>query len=156
LTDNPEIVQTTGQLTAVIRFAIPREQIRSVMGPGMGELMAVVAAQGITPTGPIFSHHFKVDPARFDFELGVAIATPIVATGRVTAGSLPATTVARTTYRGPYEGLADAWGELNAWIEAEGHMPAPDFWECYVAGPDSGPDPAGWRTELNRPLLRKA
>ena len=31
---------------------------------------------------------------------------------------------------------------------------APDLWECYVAGPESNPDPATWRTELNRPLTR--
>ena len=29
-----------------------------------------------------------------------------------------------------------------AWIDAEGHTPAPDLWEIYVAGPESGPDPA--------------
>jgi len=29
-----------------------------------------------------------------------------------------------------------------------------DLWEVYVAGPESGPDPATWRTELNRPLSR--
>jgi len=39
------------------------------------------------------------------------------------------------------------------WITAEGHSPAPDLWECYVAGPESNPDPANWRTELNRPLV---
>jgi effector-binding domain-containing protein len=61
--------------------------------------------------------------------------------------------VARTVYRGPYEGLGTAWGEFNAWIAANGHTPAPDLWECYVAGPESSPDPATWRTELNRPLI---
>lgn len=38
-------------------------------------------------------------------------------------------------------------------IAADGHTPAPDFWESYVTGPESNPDPATWRTELNRPLL---
>jgi effector-binding domain-containing protein len=61
--------------------------------------------------------------------------------------------VARTVYHGPYEGLGDAWGEFMEWIEANGHTPAPDLWECYTAGPESNPDPAAWRTELNRPLI---
>jgi effector-binding domain-containing protein len=152
--DTPQIVTTQAQLTAVIRLTIPREEIRTVMGPGIGELMAAVAAQGIAPAGPIFSHHLKMDPAIFDFEIGVPVAAPIAAAGRVKAGSLPAATVARTVYRGPYEGLGSAWAEFNAWIAAEGHTPAPNLWECYVAGPESGPDPAGWRTELNRPLTR--
>ncbi len=81
--DNPEIVQTEVQLTAIIRLTIPREE---------------------------------------------------------------------TVYHGPYEGLGPAWAEFDAWIAAERHAPASDLWECYVAGPESNPDPATWRTELNRPL----
>jgi hypothetical protein len=57
--DEPQIVQTDADPAAVIRLTIPREEIRNVMGPGMAELMAVVAAQGITPAGPIFSHHSR-------------------------------------------------------------------------------------------------
>jgi hypothetical protein len=49
--DAPQIAQTTNQLTAVIRLTIPRAEIRNVMGPGIAELMAAVAAQGIAPAG---------------------------------------------------------------------------------------------------------
>jgi effector-binding domain-containing protein len=150
--DQPEIVRTDAQLTAVIRLTIPRAEIRNVMGPGIAELMAAVAAQGMAPAGPVFSHHLRMDPATFDFEIGVPVTAPVSATGRVKAGRLPAATVARTVYHGPYEGLGPAWGEFGAWIVAEGHTPAPNLWECYVAGPESNPDPATWRTELNRPL----
>ena len=150
--DKPQIVQTDDQYAAVIRLTTPRTEIQNVMGPGMQELMAAVAAQGIAAAGPIFSHHLKMDPDIFDFELGVPVTSPIAAVGRVQAGHLRATTVARTNYRGPYEGLGPAWGEFIQWIDAEGYTPAPDLWECYVTGPESDPDPATWRTELNRPL----
>jgi len=63
-------------------------------------------------------------------------------------------TVARAVYHGPYEGLVAAWGELAAWIASHGHEPAADLWEFYVAGPESSPDPATWRTQLNQPLAR--
>jgi effector-binding domain-containing protein len=150
--DTPQIIQTAKQLTAIIRLTIPREEIRSVMGPGIGEVRAAVAAQGMVPAGPWFTHHLRMDPDTFDFEVGVPVTEPIVAVGRVKPGQLPATKVARTVFHGAYEGLAAAWGELNAWIAANGHTPGPDLWECYVAGPESGPDPSTWRTELNRPL----
>ena len=52
-----------------------------------------------------------------------------------------------------YESLGEAWGEFNEWIAAHGHRPGPDLWECYITGPESSPDPAAWRTELNRPLI---
>jgi effector-binding domain-containing protein len=152
--ETPHIVRTDARRAAVIRFTVPRAEIQHVMGPGMAELMAAIATQGIAPAGPIFSHHLRMDPEIFDFELGVTVTTRIAPTGRVTAGQLPGAVVARTVYHGRYEGLGAAWGEFEAWMDAEGHTAAPDLWECYVAGPESSPDPAVWRTELNRPLIR--
>jgi effector-binding domain-containing protein len=122
------------------------------MGPGHRELIAAVAAQGITPTGPWFTHHLKMVPDVFDFEIGVPVATPVTATGRVKPGHLPGRTVARTVYHGAYEGLPEAWAQFETWIKVQGHSLAPDLWECYLAGPESSPDPSAWRTELNRPL----
>ncbi len=151
--DPPQIATSDAQAAAIIRFTIPRAEIRNVMGPGFRELADAVAAQGVAPAGPWFSHHLRMDPEVFDFELGVPVSGPIVAAGRVQPGELPAARVARTVYRGDYEGLGPAWGEFEAWIAAQGLATAPDLWECYVAGPESSPDPADWRTELNRPLV---
>jgi effector-binding domain-containing protein len=151
--DKPQITRITAQLTARIHLTVPRAEMRDVMGPGLGEVRAAVAAQGIAAVGPWFTHHLRTDPDVFDFEICVPVTGPVVATGRVKPGEWPAMTVARTVYHGGYEGLGDAWGEFMAWIEAEGHRPGPDLWERYAAGPEAGPDPATWRTELNRPLL---
>jgi effector-binding domain-containing protein len=150
--DTPHITQTTTRLTAVIHFTIPREEIQDVMGPGIAELMATVAAQGITPTGPWFDHHLTMAEDTWDFEICVPVSAPVVAAGRVRPSKWPAMKVARTVYRGAYEGLADAWGEFLDWITANGHTVAPDLYQCYVAGPESSPDPANWRTELTKPL----
>ena len=150
--DTPHITQTAAQQAAIIHLTIPRDEIRNVMGPGLSEVMAAIAAQGVAPAGPWFTHHLRMDPDTFDFEIGVPVTAPVTAAGRVQPGQLPATAVARTVFHGTYEGLGAAWGEFDAWIAAEGHTPGADLWECYVAGPESNPDPATWRTELNRPL----
>jgi effector-binding domain-containing protein len=151
--DQPQIVSTEARPTAVIRFTIPREEIRHVMGPAIAEVMAAVSAQGIGPAGPMFSCHFRMDPKVFDFEVGVPVSAPVSPVGRVVASQLPAARVACTVYRGPYEGLGTAWGEFNEWVMAQGLTPAPSLWECYVAGPESSANPAEWRTEFNRPLV---
>jgi effector-binding domain-containing protein len=114
--------------------------------------MEAIAAQGIAPTGPWFTHHLKTPGEIFDFEIGVPVAGKVAPVGRVKPGRLPAANVARTVYRGPYEGLPAAWGEFMAWLATQGHAQAQDLWEVYAAGPESSPDPASWRTELNRPL----
>jgi effector-binding domain-containing protein len=150
--DTLQIVESEAWITAVIRLTIPRDQIQNVMGPAIGEVLGAVAAQGIGPAGPVFSRHFRMDPEVFDFEVGVPVSAPVTPVGRVQPGSLQATKVARTVYHGPYEGLGKAWGEFEASIAAAGHRTAPGLWECYLAGPESGPDPSQWRTEFNRPL----
>lgn len=151
--DAPRIVRTEPRTAAIIRLTIPRERMRDVMGPAIAELMATLAAQGLMPTGPVFAHHLRMKPDTFDFEVGLPVPATVSASGRVEAGLLPGATVARTVYRGPYEGLHSAWGEFDAWIAADGHQPAPDLWECYATGPDTSPDPTTWKTELNRPLV---
>ena len=151
--DTPQIIQTSARQTAIIHLTVPRAEIRTVMGPGLKELMAEVAAQGVSPAGPWFTHHLRMPADVFDFEISVPVSAPIVAAGRVKPSQWPAMKVARAVYHGGYEGLGAAWGEFDAWVKANGHKPAAELWECYAAGPESGPDPAKWRTELNRPLL---
>ena len=149
----PEIVSFNGLRAACIHVVVARDQIEEVMREAITELMSTLAAQEVGPAGPLFSHHFRIDPETFDFEVGVPVAQPITAAGRVTNGTLPACTVARTIYHGPYEGLTAAWEEFSEWLKIHGHMPAADMWQSYVAGPETSSDPANWRTEFNRPLI---
>lgn len=108
--DTPQIIQTTARLTAIIHFTIPREEMMNVFGSGVGELMTTLAAQGIAPAGPVFTHHLKITPNIFDFELSVPVSGPVIAAGRVKPSQWPAMKVARTVYHGPYEGLpASSW-----------------------------------------------
>ena len=150
--ESPQITQTTARLAAVIHLTIPRSEIRFVMGPGLSEIMEAVKAQGIGPDGPWFTHHLKITPATFDFEICVPVNAPVTPVGRVEPRTFPATTVARTVYHGNYEALAGAWGEFKAWIQANGYTAAPDLYECYPVGPDASSHPADWRTELSQPL----
>jgi effector-binding domain-containing protein len=154
--ETPTIVRTEAHNTAVVRLTVARSEIQRVMGPAIGEVIAAVTAQNVAPAGPVFSRHYRMDPEVFDFEVGVPVAAVIAPAGRVQAGTLPAATVARTVYQGPYEGLGTAWGEFDRWITAQGHQTAPGLWERYLAGPESSPDSATWRTELNHPLADPA
>ena len=150
--DTPQITQTAAELTAFVHLTIPRAEVREVMGPGLNEVKAAIAAQGIVAAGPWFTHHLRMDPSLFDFEICVPVTMPFATTGRVEAGQWPPTTVARTIFHGGYEGLGEAWRELDAWIAANGYAPRPDLLERYLIGPESGEGPSDWRTELNRPL----
>ncbi len=150
---SPDILQTKAEVAAVIHIKTLRSEMVQVFGPAVAELMTALAAQGVEPIGAVFAHHLKMSPDFFEFELGVRIAAPFAATGRVQLGQLPAARVARTIYSGPYEGLSAAWGEFDDWINANGYEAAANLWEIYSVGPHATPDPSGWRTELVRPLV---
>lgn len=150
--EQPEIVQTAKQHTAILHLTVPAAEIRNVMGPGLSEVKAAVAAQNIAITGAWFTHHLHRPTGTFDFEICVPVASPISPAGRVVPSQWSAMKVARAIYRGSYEKLGEAWGEFDAWIAAQRHTPAVDLWERYLVAPDTSSDPAAWSTELNRPL----
>jgi len=153
LIDPPVITNTTPQLAAAIHVTVPRSEIRSVMGPGLTEVMTAVKGQGVGPTGPWFTHHLKMNPSTFDFEICVPVSAPVTPTGRVVNREIPSVKVARTIYQGPYERLADGWKEFDRWMTANGHVAGPDLYECYTVGPESSAEAASWRTELRRPVV---
>lgn len=137
---------------AKIPLVIPRDQIQHVMGPGIQELMGAVGAQGIGPAGAWLCHHHRLAPDVWDFDIAVPVTGAVTPTGRVVAGALPGGRVARCVYEGPYEGLGEAWGEFQRWIAAQGLATADGLWEVYASGPETGGDPAHYRTELHQPL----
>ena len=147
--DAPTIKTTMDQPYAALHVTVAREQIQQVMGPAVREVYAAVAAQGLTPTGAWFTHHFRRPGTTFDFEVCVPVRTRMGEAGRVTGKIWPAMTVARTEYRGGYEGLGAAWAEFVAWTERQVLSMGPDLWEVYRVGPESSDNPGDWRTEMN-------
>jgi uncharacterized protein YndB with AHSA1/START domain/effector-binding domain-containing protein len=152
--DPPQIVETRAIPVAKIHVTIPRAEIRSVMGPGIAEVRAALAAQGIEAAGPWLTHHLRMTPGEFDFEICVPVSRAVTPVGRVTPGEIPAATVARTIYHGGYESLSAGWERLMAWIETQDRTHGQSLWEVYLTDPSTSPDPSTWRTELNRPLAK--
>lgn len=116
--DTPEIVDVPAQKTGMIRLNVPGSEIRSHMSAGLAELRQALADQGITPTGPWFTHHFKVPDATFDFEICLPVSVNVAPQGRVQPGEIRAARVARTTYNGNYDRLGTGWGEFMGWVQA--------------------------------------
>ena len=81
--ETPRIVETEAQATAAIRLVIPRAEMPKVFGPGIGELMAAIAAQGLAVTGPVISHHMRNPTDTFDFEICVPVSAAVTPVGRV-------------------------------------------------------------------------
>ena len=148
----PEIVESPGQKVAFIHVTVPRAGIMQAMHAGLDELSAALKAQGVAPTGPWFTHHLRRPTETFDYRICFPVDKDVRPDGRVEMGALEPATVVRSVYSGDYAGLAAAWGEFIAWIEANKLETREDLWERYLVGPESSARPEEWRTELNRPL----
>jgi effector-binding domain-containing protein len=151
--DPPQIVDVPAFKVARIAITTAASEIRPAMHAGLRELRAALANQGVEPTGPWFTHHLKVPDQTFDFEICLPVAVDVKPEGCVTMGEIRAARTARTTYRGDYANLGEAWGQFMQWINSHGVAAAPDLWEVYTSGPEASPHPADWQTQLNRPLL---
>ena len=147
--EKPEVIGTKEQATASIHLTIPGRDMPKYMDPAIQEILKVLADQGVQPTGPMFSYHYRRPSDTFDFEIGFPVAKAIKPTGRVMNSKLPAEKVVRSVYQGPYEGLAQAWPALQNWVRENGHGEMGRFWECYLTNPGEVTDPKKYRTELN-------
>jgi effector-binding domain-containing protein len=153
--ESPALVTTEPRRYASLRLDIAKEEIRARMGPGLQTVLSALAEQGVAAAGPWFTHHFRIEPARWHFEIGVPVAGALAPAGPVELRSAPALRAARAVLRGDYAGLVQAWPQLDAWVAAQGLEPAQDLWEVYVIGPEAGADPGAWRTELYRPVRER-
>ena len=148
MTSTPQLTTTQAIATAVIPLVIPGHDMPKYMDPAIQEVIQAIAGQGIAIAGPLFSYHHRRPGDTFDFEIGFPVAKAIKEEGRVINSQLPAVTVVRSVYQGPYEGLAQAWGALQDWVRKNGHGETGKFWESYLDD-EEVKDPKDYRTELN-------
>jgi len=147
------VTEVGEQRVASIREVIPMERIRDFFDAAFRELAQVVQAQDAVITGPPFARYRGRPAQTVDVEVGFPVAQPVPGDGRVRASTLPAARTVQAEHVGPYEGLADTYDEVHRWI-GEHHLTATDeMWEIYLTGPESGSEPASWRTQVVQPIV---
>ncbi|MBB5916710.1 uncharacterized protein (DUF302 family) [Nocardia transvalensis] len=144
---------------AVLRM--PREVRQGRLGEdvaeGMRDLMATVQRAGLTSIGAPSLTFLEEGPAHettvVDFRVPVEPAPMLsLRSGAevvVCAGDL----VARTSHRGGYGGLPDAYRALREWMTESGYRASGPPSEVYLVGPDEVTEPRRLITELRIPVL---
>jgi hypothetical protein len=120
-------------------------------GAAHQELFSTLAAQGVAPTGPWFSHHFRMDPATFDFEVGVPVSAPVKPTGGrrlATAGGARRAHGIPRRLRGTGRGV----GRVRVVDDRRRTEGGPESVGDLRGGSGVGLGSRRWRTELNRPI----
>ena len=142
-----EVRVIPAQHTAVVRRRGPVERISEAIQAALPLALQAVVRAGMQPSGPPFVRYLAMEPGAWEVEIGWPVPAPVAPGGEAVPSSTPAGPAATATYFGPYEGVGEAYGVIQAWCVAHGHEAAGPPWESYLTDPGAEPDPAKWRTD---------
>ena len=153
------------QPVLLVRRRVKRSEIAATIGASLPHIFLYAQKHGIALAGHPFTRYVDVGAGLITMEPGMRVATPAQAPvaveeswtaasgdGEVIVCTLPGGPAAATMHTGPYDTLTDAYGALEAWIEAQGLVKGGAPWEDYITDPGEVPDPKDWRTEVTWPL----
>lgn len=145
------------QHAGVVCGRVTMDRIADFLGGAFSEVMQVVAAQGLHPTGPPFARYRFLEagaqamgdggPKELDIEAGFPVSGTLTGAGRVEAAALPGGHVATTLHVGSYDDLGAAYDAAQQFLTDEGYEVAGAPWECYL----DEPEVAEPRTEVFMP-----
>ncbi|MCJ8505767.1 GyrI-like domain-containing protein [Kocuria flava] len=134
--------------TAVVRGTVAMEELRRFFDEAFRELGRAVARGEVVPDGAALAL-YPAEPGRtVALEVGFPVVDPVVPSGNIVPGRLPAGRVVELEHHGGYDGLGSAWGLLRTWAGEQGVVLGAPLWEVYETQPYPEADPASMRTRL--------
>ena len=155
-----EMKELAPQRALVVRRRVARSEVAMTIGSSLPHVFHYAQARGYALADKPFTRYVHVSAGLLTIEPGMQVVGGDAPTGAAPADSqvteimLPGGSVAMTVHAGPYETLSDAYGALEAWIEANGFTAAGAPWECYITDPAEHPDPKDWKTAVHWPVAR--
>ncbi|MFK4639376.1 GyrI-like domain-containing protein [Paenarthrobacter histidinolovorans] len=153
LDQQPALIRTTDQPTAVVRERVPMANLREFFGRAFGAVMAAAQAQNTSPTGPPFAMYHGMPTDTVEVEAGFPVSPDFSAAGEVISGLLPASDAIEAVHKGPYDTLERTYSLILERMSAEGMTPSQTMWEFYLSDPVQEPDPAKWQTRVVWPII---
>jgi len=150
-----EVAEVDGQRVAFVRRVLPMAEIRGFFDTVFGTVMEAVAGAGGTVAGPPFGWYHGIPGETVDVAAGFPVTgidpgavdgTEAVVEDRAGGRAVVALHV------GPYDGLADSYGQVVAWMGERGLQSRGDVWEEYLTDPSVEPDASRWQTRLVLPV----
>lgn len=127
------------QRVASRRATLPRYE---AVGEAIGELLAHLARQAVTPAGPPQALYYDSEYRAREVDVEVAVPlgqARLAPTERVNVGWLPAIDeLACAVHTGAMQDIADAYAAINAWAPANAYRLAGPIREVYLSGPEQG------------------
>jgi effector-binding domain-containing protein len=140
---------------AGIHATVARAELVAWWRGALGELEAIVDAQGLERTGPtgglfasdLFQHE------RGDVTMFVPVAKVARLVGRATEIAIPAAELAIAEHRGPHTDIDVTYGALGSYVTSRALSVDGPVREYYVVDRRTAADVATWRTEIGWPIF---
>lgn len=123
------------QPTAVVRGVVAQDAISEFLGGVFGEVLGVISAQGLVPSGPPFGC-YVLNAEGFEIEAGFPASAAVDPAGRVVASELPGGPTLLVLHRGPYSAVAGAYAAAEGWLAENDWESTGPPWEVYLDGPE--------------------
>lgn len=153
LDQQPTLIRTTTQPTAVVRERVPMANLTEFFGRTFGAVMTAAQAQNASLTGPPFAMYHGMPTDTVDVEAGFPVTPNFSAAGDVVNGRLPEADALEAVHQGPYDTLERTYALILERMSAEEMTPSDTMWEFYLSDPGKEPDPAKWQTRVVWPIL---
>ena len=146
------VVEEPETPTIGIRAVLPMDQLTEFFGTAFGELYEMAGREGLKFAGMPFARYRGMPTETIDVEAGVPLGEPGRDSGRIAAGSLPATSAVECIHTGPYDKLEETYTAMAEWMADHDQKPAEEMWEYYLTDPSIEPDPEKWQTKVVWPV----
>lgn len=152
------LTQYSGGFYMYTTAAVNQSALSDKMATMFGTVMQFMNSNNIPQAGMPMTIYNEMDNQNGSFIISCAIPvssriiTP--ADSDVLCGFMPAQTAIKTTLRGDYKNLGEAWGKAEAYIAKNNYTKSDDGvpFELYVTDPGEYPNPANWITEIFIPV----
>ena len=132
---------------------VPMSGLTEYFGRAFQTTAAELERLGSHPSGPpIALYHSTPTDAAVDVTAGFPVAEEVPSTPAVDVVHLPSGPAVETYHSGPYDTMTETYAAVTDWITENKLTVAGEMWKEYLVGPDTEPDPAGWRTRIVFPL----
>ncbi len=148
-----EIVELDPNPAAVVTDEVPLAELTGFFAGAFSAVMAAVAEQGLTFTGPPFAYYPAAPTDKVRVTAGLPVDGEIAPSGEVRPFTRPGGRAVVAVHVGPYESLESTYHDMLEWMGEQGVRPAAGMWEEYLSDPAAQPDPATWRTRVVWPVV---
>lgn len=142
--------------TISIREKVARSGLDEALTTMLPRLTSYLEEQNVQAAGEPFVRYYSsrtVERVNVDIEVGAPVSRAVDSgDGSMVSGQLPGGPALVARYKGPYEGVSEAYEALEAWIEDhEAYEAGGAPWEVYLVAPEAV-DEEGLQIEVVYPL----